>query len=66
MQLDNFNKIITVENNVAFVEAGIRARDLFEGLDKLGYAVNNTGAIAEQAIAGIFQTNTHGTGITGG
>lgn len=44
------------------VEAGIRVHDLNTALLAAGWALENTGAIAQQSVAGATQTGTHGTG----
>ena len=44
------------------VEAGIRVHQLNAALLAAGWALENTGAIAMQSVAGATQTGTHGTG----
>mmetsp|Transcript_23474 Transcript_23474/g.37842 ORF Transcript_23474/g.37842 Transcript_23474/m.37842 type:complete len:466 (+) Transcript_23474:15-1412(+) len=47
---------------VVRVGAGIRVHNLNDQLLDLGFALANTGAIAQQSVAGATQTGTHGTG----
>jgi FAD/FMN-containing dehydrogenase len=61
-QLDAVIKLPTPEDLSITVEAGIRVHVLNDKLLQAGYALLNTGAIAQQSIAGATQTGTHGTG----
>lgn len=62
LNLDNLNKVIEVSSKSVTVQSGIRVYELNSALLKRGYALENTGAIARQSVAGATQTGTHGTG----
>ena len=65
LNLDRINTVLmlpTPTHLYVTVEAGIRVHDLNAQLLKAGYGLKNTGAIAQQSIAGATQTGTHGTG----
>lgn len=67
VNLDKLNRVLqlprsTGQDSTVLVEAGIRVHDLNDALLAAGWALENTGAIAEQSVAGATQTGTHGTG----
>jgi hypothetical protein len=62
LNLDYLNELISVQAQNVTVQAGIRVHDLNTKLLAKGYALENTGAIAMQSVAGATQTGTHGTG----
>lgn len=63
VNLDNFNKIVSVdkESGIVVMQAGIRLWQLGEELDKHGLAMPNLGSIDAQSIAGAISTGTHGS-----
>jgi len=72
LSLDLLRDIIHVDRHVGgsnfshvTVGAGIRLYELNTELEKLGLALQNLGATAEQSLAGATATGTHGTGDTG-
>lgn len=68
MNLDDFNKIISVDEDkcIVVMQAGIRLYQLGEELDKLGLAMPNLGSINHQSIAGAISTATHGSTLRHG
>jgi L-gulonolactone oxidase len=67
LNLDNMSSILELPSlsdpsPTVLVEAGIRVYDLNAQLLTAGFALENTGAIAMQSVAGATQTGTHGTG----
>ena len=54
--------MIEISTSAVTVQSGIRIYELNSALLKHGYALENTGAIARQSVAGATQTGTHGTG----
>ena len=75
LNLDKLNRVLELPRhrssktdisaavNTVHVEAGIRVYELNKALLAAGFALKNTGAIAQQSIAGATQTGTHGTGF---
>jgi len=66
LQLDEFGDAITPESGKrVLVHAGIKLKRLIARLRELNppLALQNTGSILEQSIAGAVSTGTHGTGI---
>ncbi len=65
VNLDRMDGLINVdrETNRVTVQAGIRLRALIERLATYGLAMENLGSIAEQSVAGVISTGTHGTGL---
>jgi D-arabinono-1,4-lactone oxidase len=68
VNLDNFNKILSVdkEKGVVVMQSGIRLYKLGEELDKVGLAMSNLGSIDDQSIAGAISTGTHGSSLRHG
>lgn len=68
VNLDNFNKIISVDHltGLVTVQAGIRLYQLSDELDRRGLALPSLGSINEQSIAGAISTGTHGSSIRHG
>eukprot|EP00697_Spironema_sp_BW2_P009120 gnl/Spiro4/23909_TR11833_c0_g1_i1.p1 gnl/Spiro4/23909_TR11833_c0_g1~~gnl/Spiro4/23909_TR11833_c0_g1_i1.p1 ORF type:complete len:460 (-),score=106.50 gnl/Spiro4/23909_TR11833_c0_g1_i1:134-1513(-) len=66
LKMDNFNSVVAETDDTITVQAGIRLFQLNAHLQQKGKALANLGAIAQQTITGATQTNTHGTGNTGG
>lgn len=65
LNLDKINRVIrypSEDHLFVTVEAGIRVHVLNDVLLEKGFALINTGAIAQQSVAGATQTGTHGTG----
>ena len=65
LNLDKLSKVVELPSEASLfvtVEAGIRVHVLNEALLEAGFALENTGAIAQQSVAGATQTATHGTG----
>lgn len=65
VNLDRMDQLVEVdaETNRVTVQAGIRLYALIELLAKHGLAMENLGSIAEQSVAGVISTGTHGTGL---
>ncbi len=68
VNLDNFNKILSVDKATGLVtmQSGIRLYELGEQLDRHGLAMPSLGSINEQSIAGVFSTGTHGSSLRHG
>lgn len=68
ISLDRMNQVrsIDLENARVTVDGGIRLKHLVRELSARGLAMPNLGSIAEQSIAGVISTGTHGTGLTSG
>ncbi|KAL3436658.1 D-arabinono-1,4-lactone oxidase-domain-containing protein [Aspergillus tetrazonus] len=69
VNLDNFNRILSVdrETGIVTVEAGIRLRDLGKQLEQdYGLTLSNLGSIDSQSIAGVIATGTHGSSLAHG
>ncbi|TPX10741.1 uncharacterized protein E0L32_008310 [Thyridium curvatum] len=68
INLDNFNKVISVDSSTRIVttQSGIRLYALCEELDKNGLAMANLGSINEQSMGGVFATGTHGSSLLHG
>jgi len=68
VNLDNFNKILSVdkESCVVVMQSGIRLFTVGEELDKVGLAMPNLGSINHQSIAGAISTGTHGSTLRHG
>jgi D-arabinono-1,4-lactone oxidase len=68
MNLDNFNKILSVDrdNSTVTFEAGISLHDLGSELAKFGLSVPNLGSIDVQSVAGAISTGTHGSSLKHG
>jgi len=67
ISLDNYRKFIRVDEDGRHVrvQGGMRLFELNEELHKRGLALRNMGATAEQSLAGVTSTGTHGTGRDG-
>ena len=52
------------DENLFFVEAGIRIHELNKILEENGKALINMGAYDGQTVAGVISTSTHGSGIS--
>lgn len=65
VSIDNLNRIISIdaEQNQVRVEAGIKLKDLLEILEKVGLTLPVVGSIAEQTVAGVISTGTHGSSL---
>ena len=63
MSLDRMRRVLEVTNETATVEAGIRLFEFNTILEEHGVALLNMGATAEQSVAGVISTGTHGTGV---
>jgi D-arabinono-1,4-lactone oxidase len=63
VNLDNFNKILSVDKEkcVVVMQSGIRLFTVGAELDKVGLAMPNLGSINHQSIAGAISTGTHGS-----
>lgn len=68
VNLDNFNKILSVDKEkcVVVMQSGIRLYSIGEELDKHGLAMPNLGSINDQSIAGAISTGTHGSTLSHG
>ena len=68
VNLDNFNKILSVDKEkcVVVMQSGIRLFTVGEELDKVGLAMPNLGSINHQSIAGAISTGTHGSTLQHG
>lgn len=68
INLDKFNKILSVNNEtgVVVMQAGIRLYTLCEELERHGLAMPNLGSINAQSIAGAIATGTHGSTLRHG
>src|SRR2546423_1534592 len=68
MNLDNFNKILSVDRDTGIVtfEAGISLHELGAELAKLGLSLPNLGSIDAQSVAGAISTGTHGSSLNHG
>lgn len=68
LNLDNFNKILSVdkETGAVVMQSGIRLRDIGKELDKHGLAMPNLGSINDQSVAGAISTGTHGSTLRHG
>ena len=68
INLDNFNKILSVnqETGVVAMEGGIRLYALCAELEKHGLTMPNLGSINEQSISGAISTGTHGSSLRHG
>ena len=67
VNLDRLDRVIALPDAssvqpTVHVQAGIRVHQLNAALLAAGWALENTGAIAMQSVAGATQTGTHGTG----
>jgi D-arabinono-1,4-lactone oxidase len=68
VNLDNFNKILSVDKEkcVVVMQSGIRLFTVGAALDELGLAMPNLGSINHQSIAGAISTGTHGSTLKHG
>jgi D-arabinono-1,4-lactone oxidase len=68
VNLDNFNKILSVDKEkcVVVMQSGIRLETIGHELDKHGLAMPNLGSINHQSIAGAISTGTHGSTLRHG
>jgi D-arabinono-1,4-lactone oxidase len=66
INLDDFNSILEVDNNVVKVQAGIRLRTLGRELERHHLTLANLGSIDSQSIAGALATGTHGSSLQHG
>lgn len=57
---------VAEDRNTAWVPAGMRLADCVDALAAEGLALPNLGSIAEQKVAGVVATGTHGTGVRTG
>jgi L-gulonolactone oxidase len=58
--------VVAADRQSAEVPAGMRLADLVERLSAEGLALPNLGSIAQQTVAGVVATGTHGTGVRTG
>ena len=58
--------VVADDRQSAELPAGMRLADLVERLSAEGLALPNLGSIAEQTVAGVVATGTHGTGVRTG
>ena len=67
LDMSRFDKIIFANRDTGLVtvQAGIKIKDLNTKLARLGLSLPNQAAIADQSLAGISATATHGSGNTG-
>ncbi len=65
VNLDRLSHVLSVDpqRGRVTVEAGIRLKDLVAYLLERGLALANLGSVAEQSVAGVISTGTHGTGV---
>ena len=61
INLDHFQEILSVNQDVVVMQAGIRLHDLGLKLKEHGLAMPNLGSIDHQSIAGAIGTATHGS-----
>ncbi|KAH6888069.1 D-arabinono-1,4-lactone oxidase-domain-containing protein [Thelonectria olida] len=68
VNLDNYNKIISVdtESGIVVMQSGIRLYTLCEELERHGLAMPNLGSINQQSITGAISTGTHGSSLRHG
>jgi FAD/FMN-containing dehydrogenase len=66
VSLDRLGRVLSVDGQRVTVEAGIRLRDLCRALDQRGLALPILGSIAEQSLAGVTATGTHGSSLRHG
>ncbi|KAH7316564.1 D-arabinono-1,4-lactone oxidase-domain-containing protein [Stachybotrys elegans] len=68
VNLDNFNKIVSVDkgSNEVVMQSGIRLYTLCAKLEEEGLSMPNLGSINEQSIAGLISTGTHGSSLRHG
>jgi len=62
IDLSALNRVLSVDGDLASVEAGITIRELGPALAQRGLALENQGDVDPQTIAGAVSTATHGTG----
>lgn len=65
VSLDRLGELVSVDPDQGrvTVEAGIRLKTLVAHLLDRGLALPNLGSVAEQSVAGVISTATHGTGV---
>ncbi len=61
--LDQYNRLIDVEDNLVTVEAGMTISELNELLAKYNLALPIVGAIDKQTVSGAISTGTHGGSV---
>lgn len=66
LTLDRFAGVIARDDTTVTVRAGTRLRDLNAALAADGYALPIVGSIAEQSLAGVIATGTHGSSLVHG
>lgn len=65
---DELNQILGIDQSKMQIkaEAGLKLHQLNEILDEMGWCLPSLGDIAEQSLAGLVSTGTHGTGLEWG
>ena len=65
VSLDKLDEVIAIDREASCVtvQAGIRLEKLVAHLHEHNLALPNLGSIAEQSVAGVISTGTHGTGV---
>jgi L-gulonolactone oxidase len=65
VSLDRLSQVVSLDadRGLVTVEAGMRLRALVAYLLDHGLALANLGSVAEQSVAGVISTGTHGTGV---
>ncbi|KAJ6032895.1 D-arabinono-1-4-lactone oxidase [Penicillium canescens] len=66
INLDDFNSLLEVDNNLVKVQASIRLRTLGRELERHHLTLANLGSIDSQSIAGALATGTHGSSLQHG
>lgn len=68
VSLDRLSEVVSLDRDAGTVtvEAGMRLEDLVAYLLERGLALPNLGSVAEQSVAGVISTATHGTGLSTG
>ncbi|QDG53529.1 FAD-binding protein [Persicimonas caeni] len=65
VSLDRMAEVLELDADAGTVtvEAGVRLHALVDYLLERGMALPNLGSVAEQSVAGVISTGTHGTGV---
>lgn len=66
LQLDRYDKVLAVDDNVVVVQAGITIGKLNQALARLGLALPTVGEWAGASLGGAVATGTHGGSATHG